>query len=466
MATELKSTTIATFFQQKVTATTAILITFLSLIILTVVLFWYAIISTLDKHLTQQTEVLGNSLATQAAFNTTQSILTNDLLSLNVLLTRLVADNNILSAHVYNRKDELLAEASSTQSNNIEIESNENKKVFSSTVKFRQENVGHVLITLDKTPAQKTLGKLSDLLISVGIFVGAICLIFVYLLARFLLAPLNSANDALAALKKGYQDAKLTQSFYKEGHRLQKNISALQEIDWQEEHRANEKEENQDSDKVELLPKPQIEFNFDQFFEEDKQRNCLLFIQLENMHIWQQQYTPLQIANLFTPVYRAMFQASKAYLGHVHQYDDHSAVILFSAHECDDLLYANAICTAKLFKGLIDNLMQSEIYFETPEIEYKIGIDQTIPDAKNKIHTKEFHEEVRKLRNLLEPMENKSLVLTEEIFTLPEMQNKVFTSLPDIFIDDDGNERLSYCIRDLSKNLTQKVNTQISKIID
>ncbi|TBR44889.1 hypothetical protein CBF23_001080 [Marinomonas agarivorans] len=452
------------FVQRKVTATAILLLTFLGLTGITATIFWLAITNTLDQYLNQQTEVLGNSLATQAAFNTTQSILTNDLLSLNVLLTRLVADDNILSAHVYNKKDELLAEASSLPSNGNEITSDDNKKVFSSIVKFRQENVGHVLITLDRTPSQNTLAALNNLLLSLSVFLGAIGLVITYLIGRFLFTPINNAKDALLAFHKGYQDAKLTPAFYQEAHRLKNSVEVIQNTDWEEKFAKPETlPEPESSD---TPSKPQIEFNFDQFFEEDKQRNCLLFIELENMNTWQKEYTPVQIANLFTPVYRAMFQASKAYLGHVHQYDDHSAVILFSAHECDDLLYTNAICTARLFKGLIDNLMQSEIYFETPEIEYKIGIDQSIADAKNKMNTQAFHDNVNKLRTLMRPLESKSLVLTEDIFTLPEMQNKVFTSLPDIFTDNNGEEILSYCVRDLSKSLTKKVETQIQKITE
>ncbi len=106
---------------------------------LTIILFWYTITNTLEGYLSQQTEVLGNSLATQASFNATQSILTNDLLSLNVLLNRLVIDQNILSAHVYNKDDELLAEASSRSSSGAEIKANENQKIFSSVIKFRQK---------------------------------------------------------------------------------------------------------------------------------------------------------------------------------------------------------------------------------------------------------------------------------------------------------------------------------------
>ncbi|MGB2065428.1 MAG: hypothetical protein ACPHUL_09725, partial [Marinomonas gallaica] len=91
---------------QKCSSASILLSTYLALILITLATVWFSVTSAVDKHLNQQTDVLGSSLATQAAFNATQSILTNDLLSLNVLLNRLVVSDNILSARVYNKKDE------------------------------------------------------------------------------------------------------------------------------------------------------------------------------------------------------------------------------------------------------------------------------------------------------------------------------------------------------------------------
>lgn len=457
--------------QARSSASWIVLSTFIGLLTLTIALFWFAIIHSLEERLSQQTEVLGNSLATQASFNATQSILTNDLLSLNVLLNRLVADQNILSAHIYNKDDELLAEATSHVSQNHEISSNDKQKVFSAAIKFRQQNVGYVIITLDKTPSQETLAELGSLLSSIGIFIIAVSTILALAITRLLFAPINNANRVLVAINKGYKNTSLKGSFYKESQQLHDTIRKTQQLE-QERDKAQDKDEKselitKEPTKIEAQSKPQIEFNFDQFFEEDKKRNCILFIELDNMHSWKEKYTPVQIANLLTPVYRAMFQASKAYMGHVHQYDENSAIILFSANDCDDQLYINAICTAKLFQGLIDNLMKLDIYSDTPTVDYKICIDKAIPEARDKIKTDEFRLAVRKTKKLMETLDTRSIALTEEVFNLPEMNNRVFTSLPDIFTDEeDGEEILSYCIRYLSKSLSNKVDKQIEKMTE
>ena len=90
MQTQMKSNKAIAFLRKKLSASAITITTFMSLMIITVGLFWFTITQALENYLDQQIDVLGNSLATQAAFNATQSILTNDLLSLNVLLNRLV----------------------------------------------------------------------------------------------------------------------------------------------------------------------------------------------------------------------------------------------------------------------------------------------------------------------------------------------------------------------------------------
>lgn len=436
-------------------------------------IFWATITNTLEGYLTQQTEVLGSSLATQAAFNATQSILTNDLLSLNVLLTRLVVDENILSARVFNKQDELLAEASSDNSSHLnesDISVSENKRVFSSSVKFRQEVVGHVIITLDKTPTQNILSRLNSLLISVSIFITAIALFLVFFMTKKLFAPITNASEALEALLKGHTDAVLNKSLYKEANTLLQLLAKVQSLDWLARPASlNTADDSPKEEAVAIEKEDQFEFNFEQIFEEDKQRSCILYIELSNMEQWQDKFTPIQIANLFTPVYRAMFQASDAYCGQVHQYQENATLILFSASECDDQLYLNAICTAKLFTSLLEKLLSTDIYADTPSIEYKIVIDDGIKnltqqmDQLDKIpaELEGLFDQVKELSDMIEV---KTTAISEAIFILPEIQNKVFTGLPDIHTDESGNEKLSYTIKGMSDKLLNKIQTKFEQI--
>jgi uncharacterized membrane protein affecting hemolysin expression len=468
MDTQPKTKAITAFIRKKLSASVITVATFISLMILTVCIFWYTMTHALGNYLSQQTEVLGSSLATQAAFNATQSILNNDLLSLNVLLNRLVVDDNILSARVYNKKDELLAEADSGNSgmqSEQDFRPSDTRRVYSSSIKFRDEIVGHVLITLDKTPAQATLQHLNHLLIGVAIFTSTIALLLIILITKWLFTPINEASSALIHYSKGRKPNDLPAPIYKEAKALFQAVETIQAIE-------RPKETIEKTVKVEesTLPvaKPQFEINFDAIFEESRQRSCVLYFDILNLEEWHKEMTPLQVANLLTPIYRAIFQASEVYLGQVHQYKNDSAIVLFSAHNSEDNLYINAVSTAQLFLGLVDKLLENELYIDIPKLNFHLGMHQGNIQITNMVKENRF--EPDKIENLLTNIHQLSesesinkLVISDDIFTLSHIQNRVFTGLPEV-IEDNGKEILAYEVKGMSDKYKQQIHQHILEI--
>lgn len=473
MDTQPKTKPLIAFIRKKLSASVVTVATFIALMVLTVCIFWYTMTHALENYLSQQTEVLGSSLATQAAFNATQSILTNDLLSLNVLLNRLVVDDNILSARVYNKKDELLAEADSDNSGRQsegDFRPNDKRRVYSSSIKFRDEIVGHVLITLDKTPAQATLQHLNNLLIGVAIFISTISLLFIILITRWLFTPINEASSALITYSKGLHKNSLVMPIYKEARELHNAVEAIQALKLPKEIVEKSTKPVADMDIIAAVKKAQFEINFDAIFEESKQRSCLLYFDILNIEKWHEDMTPLQVANLLTPIYRAIFQASEIYLGHVHQYKNDSAVILFSAHDCEDKLYLNAVSTAQLFLGLVDKLLENELYKDTSKLNFHLGLHQGNAQITNMV--KENHFEPDKvdilLNNVHQLKQSESinkLVISDDIFTLSHIQNRVFTGLPEI-IEDNGKEVLAYEVKGMSDKYKQEIQQHIVEITE
>ena len=463
---------ITTFCRRHLTATIAMLATFTLLMVFTVVAFWFTMTSALNNYLTQQTEVLGSSLATQASFNATQSILNNDLLSLNVLLTRLVIDDNILSARVYNKQDELLAEASSDNSmsynSGAEIRPNEDSRVYSSSVKFRNEIVGHVLITLDRTPSQNTLDHLNSLLISMAIFICALAFVVVFLLSRWLFNPIIRTTEVLEALSHKHNDAILPNASYREALELIASTKAVQAVDW---HKQEPLEESVET-KEKTLAAPQLEMDFDKLFIEQNRRSCALFFKINHLEVWQQSMSPLQVANLLTPIYRALFHSSEIFLGQVHQHQGNSAVIFYRAQDCEESLYTNAVCTAQLFLGLIEQLMTSELYHDVPKIDFHFGLHQGNSHILQMME--QDHLDATKIPTLLHNMQQlrqssskNSLLLSEEVFTLPDIQNKVFTGLPEIVQPDNtDDEIMAYSVKGVAEKLNLTIQSHIASIGD
>ncbi|NVK72310.1 MAG: hypothetical protein HWE24_02425 [Oceanospirillaceae bacterium] len=469
MDTQPKTKAITAFVHKKLSASVVTVATFISLMILTVCIFWYTMTQALGNYLSQQTEVLGSSLATQAAFNATQSILTNDLLSLNVLLNRLVVDENILSARVYNKKDELLAEADSGNSGTAseqDFRPNDQQRVYSSSIKFRDEIVGHVLITLDKTPAQATLQHLNHLLIGVAIFTCTIALLLIVLITKWLFSPINEASSALMAHTKGRKLTLPSTPRYKEARELVQAVTEIQAIKPPAEAIQKIAKQEEATDEPQ---KPQFEINFDAIFEESRQRSCILYFDILNLEEWHEGMTPLQVANLLTPLYRAIFQASDIYLGQVHQYKNDSVIVLFSAQTCEDNLYINAVSTAQLFLGLVENLLENELYADIPKLNFHLGLHQGNTQISNMVKENRF--EPDKIESILSDIHQLSqsesinkLVISDDIFTLSHIQNRVFTGLPEI-IEENGKEILAYEVKGMSDKYKKQIKQHIIDIV-
>lgn len=440
--------------------------TYIALMIITLATVWFSVTSAVNNYLNQQTDVLGSSLATQAAFNATQSILTNDLLSLNVLLNRLVVSDSILSARVYNKKDELLAQASrnGTQSSSEEeLRPSETHRVYSSPIRFRDEIVGHVLITLDKSGVQSTLTHISNLLIGLGIFLTAITGLILLLVVRRLFFPISQVSDALEAFTQGTNDAPLPQRTYREASELSSQMSALQAL----ELAAPMSSSNDNVPTIEEKADEQFEIDFDSIIKESERESCALYIQLNHLEKWREEMPPLQVANLLTPLYRAIFLSAEYFHGQVHQHESDNVVILFQAKDCDDNLFMNAASAAELIRLLLEKVSNTELYEDVPEIRYHMGLLKGCEQVskmfeENYFDASSVSELISDAKALALSESSNRLVMGDEIVTLPEIQNRIILSLPEIIDLEDGTEHLAYTVKDLS----EKYRKRVAQVLD
>ncbi|MBJ7549357.1 AhpA/YtjB family protein [Marinomonas ostreistagni] len=454
---------------KKCSSASLLLTAYLSLILITLVVIWFSVTSAVNKHLNQQTDVLGSSLATQAAFNATQSILTNDLLSLNVLLNRLVVSDSILSARVYNKKDELLAEANrnGTQSSSeSEVRPTDTHRVFSSPIRFRDDVVGHVLITLDKTSTQSTLKHISNLMIGLGIFLAAITSVLLLLIIRRMFMPIARTTDAIEAYTNGTNNAPMPEHTYKEAYELINQVRLLQGLDLVSpiKHEVDE----QDVQATPVDEEGQFEINFEQIIKETERESCALFIQFKHLNEWREELPPLQVANLLTPLYRTIFLASEFYNGQVHQYEKDSVLMLFQAKNCDDNLYMNAACCAELIQKLLEQLMETNLYTDVPDVNYHMGLHKGSEALSKMFEANQIEQD--EIRNLIDAADalalsesQNMLVVSEDVITVPEIQNRIILSLPEI-IERDHGEVLAYTVKGLSEKYRARVQDQIEEL--
>ncbi|MCU1718308.1 AhpA/YtjB family protein [Pseudomonas sp. 5P_3.1_Bac2] len=107
------------------------------------------------KHaMQQQAEALGSSLITQTATSATELLVSNDILSLNVLLNNLVKNPLVAHAAIYSVDNRILAEAGSRPSQSM---LGETQGLYSTPITFQEVIAGQLRISLDMQQFQQPM---------------------------------------------------------------------------------------------------------------------------------------------------------------------------------------------------------------------------------------------------------------------------------------------------------------------
>ncbi|MFJ1339641.1 histidine kinase [Pseudomonas caricapapayae] len=135
----------------------------------------------------EQADALGQSLTTQTATSATELLVSNDILSLNVLLGNLVKNPLVAHAAIYSVDNRILAEAGQRPKNGLLGEA---EGLYQTKITFQDVTAGQLRISLDMSQFQQPL---TISLQSMGILAGillALALAMSLRLGRYISTPL------------------------------------------------------------------------------------------------------------------------------------------------------------------------------------------------------------------------------------------------------------------------------------
>ena len=121
----------------------------------------------------EQADALGQSLTTQTATSATELLVSNDILSLNVLLNNLTKNPLVAHAAIYSVDNRILAEAGQRPKNSLlgEVEG-----LYQTKITFQDVTAGHLRISLDMDQFQQpmtislqSMGILSAILLALAL---------------------------------------------------------------------------------------------------------------------------------------------------------------------------------------------------------------------------------------------------------------------------------------------------------
>jgi len=126
----------------------------LLLVALALVIYGWVIGMQFKHAMQQQAEALGTSLITQTAASATELLVSNDILSLNVLLNNLVKNPLVAHAAIYSVDNRILAEAGSRPSKSM---LGETEGLYSTPITFQEVIAGQLRISLDMQQFQQPM---------------------------------------------------------------------------------------------------------------------------------------------------------------------------------------------------------------------------------------------------------------------------------------------------------------------
>ncbi|GGL98830.1 hypothetical protein GCM10009425_07410 [Pseudomonas asuensis] len=127
-----------------------------SLILVIAALVIYAVVVSMQfRHaMQQQADALGQTLVTQTAASATELLVSNDTLSLNVLLGNLARNPLVAHAAVFSPDNRVLAESGTRPTRNLLGEA---EGIYSTSIKFQDVTTGQLRISLDMNQFQQPM---------------------------------------------------------------------------------------------------------------------------------------------------------------------------------------------------------------------------------------------------------------------------------------------------------------------
>lgn len=355
----------------------------------------------------EQADALGQSLTTQTATSATELLVSNDILSLNVLLGNLVKNPLVAHAAIYSVDNRILAEAGQRPKNSLLGEA---EGLYQTKITFQDVTAGQLRISLDMSQFQQPMTISMQ---SMGILAGillALALTMSLRLGRYISTPLlqlrvwlRDLDEYTPATERQDEIGDLARQLHSRFAPPPKPVEPEPEIEDDFEEEVAEPFEVRDlrdpdfdeAPAVVRAPKRVVEAEEDEDDEafadlrddvapaaapvaakpvapREPQKSAVLAVQLGS----QEQLRRLPRARLTELLERyrdCLEQAASLYEGEVQTLNDGSTLLLFHSQDSGDDYLTNAICCGELLRAL-GHALQVEVADSGITLQLQLGL--------------------------------------------------------------------------------------------
>jgi uncharacterized membrane protein affecting hemolysin expression len=383
----------------------------LLLVALAMVIYAWVMGMQFKQAMQQQADALGQALITQTAASATELLVSNDILSLNVLLSNLAKNPLVAHAAIYSVDSRILAEAGPRPTRSV---LGETEGLYSTSITFQEVMAGQLRISLDMSQFQQPMTISLQSMGILSLILLALTLSLSMRLGRHISTPLlqmrlwlrdpddpapgAGRNDEIGDLARQLQ-ARLVPEKPEPEPELD-DEPLLDEVDdylteeddgrfdeEPEQPRAGHSFDELDSDDEALKPWPDSIEPDDPFADlrdepevsvpaaqvsGPSRASAVLAIQLGA----QEQLRRLPRTRLLDLLDRyrgCLEQAAALYQGQLHTLKDGSSLMLFHERECGEDYLTHAICCGELMRAL-GHALQIEVADSGITLQLQLGL--------------------------------------------------------------------------------------------
>nr|WP_249186623.1 AhpA/YtjB family protein [Pseudomonas sp. KB-10] len=383
----------------------------LLLVALAMVIYAWVMGMQFKQAMQQQADALGQALITQTAASATELLVSNDILSLNVLLSNLAKNPLVAHAAIYSVDSRILAEAGPRPTRSV---LGETEGLYSTSITFQEVMAGQLRISLDMSQFQQPMTISLQSMGILSLILLALTLSLSMRLGRHISTPLlqmrlwlrdpddpapgAGRNDEIGDLARQLQ-ARLVPEKPEPEPELD-DEPLLDEVDdylteeddgrfdeEPEQPRAGHTFDELDSDDEALKPWPDSIEPDDPFADlrdepevsvpaaqvpGPSRASAVLAIQLGA----QEQLRRLPRTRLLDLLDRyrgCLEQAAALYQGQLHTLKDGSSLMLFHERECGEDYLTHAICCGELMRAL-GHALQIEVADSGITLQLQLGL--------------------------------------------------------------------------------------------
>ncbi len=330
----------------------------LALSLLAILVTALPIAQTAIQQLERQAVQLRNTLSKQASLQASDAIFSQDLLSLNVILSTLVEHPHVAYVAVYSLNNDIIAEqgeAIKTQSSPMSIQ-------------YQEEIIALLEVRLDESQLQHAIFQIYGLLGIMSALLFIICGISAWWLGKNLGLKIQQSQQDIEQLNlKGHPVSQHTWG------ELTGLSQALHQ--YQQQQNANQAMHTALNQFMTPNVNNNASINYDKpQLPESYAHAAILFIDFVDLAGAQEQMSPHELAALLNQYYFFIHQAARLYNGSVDKYVGDGVMVLFGIPQQDEKDCFHGVCTALLIIGLLKDFNNSRQNSDLAIIDFQLGL--------------------------------------------------------------------------------------------